>query len=159
MPNLYLLPAWPEAPFSQVRGTRIVAFDEKRSVTWDDLDTLRQNQWLGLQSPYIEHFGQALARFSMRVGLPEDLPSIAWKSATGESVGTTENTEPTDPRFGEAGLPAPSRPLEVTIQKLQMTTGPDVLYRATAKREGGSSGVGRSPDEAVSSLLRYLAAR
>lgn len=29
-----------------------------------------------LQSPYLEHFSQALARFFMRVGLPSDIPSF-----------------------------------------------------------------------------------
>jgi hypothetical protein len=159
VPSLYILPAWPQARFAQARRTRIVAFDEKRSISWDDLDTLRQKQWLGLRSPYIEHFGQALARFYMRVGLPEDMPPIGWKPGADAPAPTTEKLAPTDPRFGEAGLSSPPRPIEVSSQRLQMTSGPDVLYRASLKQDGTSIGIGRSSDEAISSLLRQLAAK
>lgn len=156
VPGLYLLPAWPRAPYHQAQVTRIVAFDEKRSLTWADLDLLRQGGWLGLGSPYIEHFGQALARFYMRVGLPEDLPAISWQSVGGERP-VMETLAPTDERIAAAGLPLPSKPLIVTIQKLQLTHGPDVLVKAASKQDGSLVGVGRSSNEAISSLLRRLA--
>jgi hypothetical protein len=159
VPGLYILPAWPKSPFAQTRVTRIVAFDEKRSITWDDLDALRQKQWLGLRSPYIEHFGQALARFYMRVGLPEDLPPIGWKPVADVSGPRIEKIAPNDGRFDAVGLSSPSRPLEVSIQRLQMANGPDVLYKATLKQDGSAIGVGRSSEEAISSLLGYLAAK
>ena len=129
VPGLNILPAWPQAPFSPAKVTRIVAFDEKPSITWDDLTALRQNQWPGLQSPYLENFGWALARFSMRVGLPEDPPPIGWKPVAGESGLITEKIAPTDARFGAAGLSAPFRPLGVAIQRPQMINGPDALYK------------------------------
>ena len=156
VPGLYLLPAWPDAPFPEARTTRIIAFDEKRSITWAQLEAAQRGRRLGLCSPYIEHFGQALARFYMRVGLPEDLPELSWKLVDGESNRRGEQITLTSEHFAAFDLPSPTQTVRATIQRLQTANGSDVVYRASLERDGNFYGVGDSSDTAVSSLLQFL---
>ena len=156
VPGAYLLPAWPDAPIGAARLTRIVAFDEKRGIAWRELEDARHGSRLGLRSPYIEHFGQAVARFYMRVGLPEDMPPVEWKPA---ESGKGERVTLGRDDFAEAGLAGPSTPIPVIVQRLALVAGPDVLYRAAVERDGSYFGVGATPRDALASLRQLLLAR
>lgn len=155
VPKAYLLPAWPKAPIAGAHLTRIVAFDEKRTISWPDLEEARRGPRLGLRSPYIEHFGQAVARFYMRVGLPEDMPPVEWKPT---DASKRERVELTAQDFTGEGS-APSVPISVSIQRLMMAAGPDVLYRASLDRDGSFFGIGSTSEEAMTSLRQLLLAR
>ncbi|MGH2457968.1 MAG: hypothetical protein ACRDIY_03780 [Chloroflexota bacterium] len=157
VPGAYLLPAWPAAPIEAACLTRIVAFDEKRGISWRELDEARQRPRLGLRSPYIEHFGQAVARFYMRVGLPEDMPPVEWKLAADGSKGELVTLGRSD--FTDLGLVGPMVPIPVTVQRLALVAGPDVLFRATVERDGSYFGVGATPRDALESLRQLLLAR
>ncbi|HVC35142.1 MAG TPA: hypothetical protein VNL16_16640 [Chloroflexota bacterium] len=155
VPGAYLLPAWPEAPIETACRTRIVAIDEKHGISWRDLEGACRGPRLGLRSPYIEHFGQAVARFYLRVGLPEDMPPVEWKAA---DDGRRERVILSPGDFA-AGPAAPAAPLPVSIYRLMMAAGPDVLYRAALDRDASFFGVGGTPEDAVVSLKQLLLAR
>lgn len=64
-------------------GFRVVDFRNIYSVPLDFLkkyNKKNKNKRLRLLPPYREHLSQAFARFFMRVGLPEDIPSFNKKS-------------------------------------------------------------------------------
>jgi hypothetical protein len=76
-PTLYILPAMPASNFSWARPDQMVNLQRVESAALDQVQahcsgTVR----LGLASPYLEHFGQAVARSFMRVGLPSDIPAF-----------------------------------------------------------------------------------
>lgn len=75
-PELHLL-ASPESPADQWQ-TLYVDFRSPYSLSYDYL--VKHAKATGsrprLNSPYLEHFSQAFARFFMRVGLPSDMPSF-----------------------------------------------------------------------------------
>lgn len=158
-PGLYLLPGWSESEIPEARVARVVAFDEKLSLPWDQVEAALVRPRLGLRSPYIEHFAQALARFYMRIGLPEDLPEIRWQQLEHESGGRVRTVTPTAEQLAAAGLSSATTALPARVQKVQLVGQPDVLYRALLERDGNYSGVGESEPEAVTSLLRNLAVR
>ena len=154
VPGVYLLPGWPEAPIPKAKVMRVVAFDEKRTISFRELDEALAGQRLGLRSPYIEHFEQAVARFYMRVGLPEDMRSIKWK-AFGE--GHAEHVALMSDDLASVGLNAPAKAQSVRIQKQQMDKGTDTLYKASLEPHGDFFGIGSSGEEAYQSLLMLLA--
>lgn len=158
-PSLYLLPGWPESSVPEARVARVVAFDEKLSLPWDQVRVALRGPRVGLRSPYIEHFAQALARFYMRIGLPEDLPEIKWEQLEHESGGRVHTVTPTNQEFLGAKLPSPATAVSARVQRLRLVGQSDVLYRALLDRDGTYSGIGKSESEAVASLLRSLAAR
>lgn len=72
--GLYLLPS-PEQPENN-REAKVVDFRQIISLPIAYLTAHARNlgpRWR-LQSPYLEHFSQAFARFFMRVGLPTAIP-------------------------------------------------------------------------------------
>ena len=74
--GLHLL-ASPTNPGSN-REALIVDFRQIFSLPFDYLTTLAEelgDRWR-LDSPFLEHFSQAFARFFMRVGLPSAIPSF-----------------------------------------------------------------------------------
>jgi hypothetical protein len=60
------------------RDLRVVEFGSVFTLPLSFLMTRLQNEpeRLSLQPPYREHLAQAFARFFMRIGLPQDIPSI-----------------------------------------------------------------------------------
>lgn len=159
----YLLPAWPDAPIDQLREARVVEFDNKFSISWDELDEGLKGARIGLCSPYIEHFGQAVARFYMRVGLPEDMPPFATKKEPGQPPSELKltNDDISGVDLGELAydpdkLPILRRPVDVSIQKIGFPGHPDVLYKAMVKQHGNYAGVAADAEGAVRSLARSL---
>jgi hypothetical protein len=74
--GLHLL-ASPTVPEDN-RQALVVDFREIYSLTYDDLVEHGTNlgpRWR-LDSPFLEHFSQAFARFFMRVGLPSTIPEF-----------------------------------------------------------------------------------
>jgi hypothetical protein len=72
--GLYLLPS-PKHPENN-RKAKVVDFRQIISLPFEYLENHAKGigpRWR-LQSPYLEHFSQALARFFMRVGLPSAVP-------------------------------------------------------------------------------------
>ena len=69
--------ASPENPLDN-RGALIVDFRQIYSLPYDYLTAhaVRVGQRWRLQSPFLEHFSQAFARFFMRVGLPSSIPEF-----------------------------------------------------------------------------------
>lgn len=152
----YLLPGWPKAPIEAARTTRIVCFDEKLAISWQELEASWQNTRLALRSPYKEHFAQALARFYMRVGLPEDMPPVTWKSVPREAE-TERRLELTDADFTEFELPSLRHtPLVAIAQKLVLQERDETLYRVRLKEHGNWFGVGETLELARLSLCRLL---
>lgn len=158
-PRYYLLPGWAEAPIAGARITRIVAFDEKLSMTWPELDAAREGQRIGLRSPYIEHFGQAVARFYMRVGLPENIPEIRWETAQldngkkSESFSLTVTVEQ-----GDVGIPRDAV-FTAIVERVRLENAPDVLYKVRLERDGTYFGIGTGVEEAKTSLQDRLIAK
>ncbi|TAK30654.1 MAG: hypothetical protein EPO21_19105 [Chloroflexota bacterium] len=159
----YLLPAWPDAPFDQLKEARVVEFDHKFSISWDELDVGRRGDRVGLRSPYIEHFGQAVARFYMRVGLPEDMPPFTAKKDPAhpplERRLTNDDIAGVDIRqlgYHPGRLPMLSHSLDVVVHKMRFPGHPDVLYKAMVKQRGNYSGVAADADGALQSLAGYL---
>ncbi len=72
--GLHMLPS-PTNPANNMAAL-IVDFGEIHSLPFGYLSdhAAGQNERWRLQSPYLEHFSQALARFFMRVGLPSSIP-------------------------------------------------------------------------------------
>jgi hypothetical protein len=156
VPGLYLLPGWPDAPIEKAKSTNIVAFDEKRFITFEELDVAIQGERLGLNSPYKEHFAQAVARFYMRVGLPEDMPPIKWKTPI---EATSERNILPQTVLNEVGLGPASRPLTVDIQKVELEGGADTLFKAVLTQDKGLVGIGGTPELACGSLGELMAAK
>ncbi|MEX0715022.1 MAG: hypothetical protein WD066_00465 [Planctomycetaceae bacterium] len=72
--GLHML-ASPDAPANN-REALVVDFRQIYSLPYDYLRTLADgagNRWR-LQSPFLERFSQAFARFFMRVGVPSEIP-------------------------------------------------------------------------------------
>jgi len=69
--------ASPENPLDN-RGAVIVDFRQIYSLPYDYLSdhAAKLGQRWRLQSPFLEHFSQAFARFFMRVGLPASIPEF-----------------------------------------------------------------------------------
>lgn len=72
--GLHLLSA--TKPSIDFRECRVVDFREVYSLPFDYLSekALKLERRWRLESPFLEHFSQAFARFFMRVGLPSNLP-------------------------------------------------------------------------------------
>lgn len=157
VPGAYLLPGWPKADITEARATRVVVFDDKRSISWEDLDEAVAGQRLGLHHPYIEHFGQAVARFYMRIGLPEDIPPVSLKEVLEEKGKKGARVELAAEQFRIVALPIAAQPMYAIVGKVQLTGGPDVLYRAQLEQDKSFSGFGPSGEKAIESLLRLLA--
>ncbi|MCL5958567.1 MAG: hypothetical protein M1358_04480 [Chloroflexi bacterium] len=152
----YLLPGWPQAPQIRARATRIVCFDEKLSISWAELKTAMQETRLGLKSPYKEHFGQALARFYMRVGLPEDMPSMTWKPVP-TAVEPEKRIMLSSNDFTALNVPPlRSSSLGIAVQKLRLQAQNETLYKARLKDYGTWFGVGETVESARLSLLHLI---
>jgi hypothetical protein len=157
VPATYLLPGWPEAPVEAARRMRVVALDEKRSISWQEFEEARHCPRVGLVSPYIEHFGQAVARFYMRVGLPEDMPEVKWKPADDDGKGRRFTLEPES--YEAMGMPRPTTSVSLTVQRMMLVDGSETLYRAALDRDGNFIGIGETSAAAIQSLQRHLLKR
>lgn len=158
-PGLYLLPGWSDAGIIDARETRIIAFDEKLSLDWEQVDEALAQPRIHLRSPYIEHLAQALARFYMRIGLPENLPPIKWESLDYDTGGRGRTLSLGAAQCSVAGLPAPQERVSVRVQKYQLAGQFSVVYRAQIEGHGEYTGVGGSETDALNSLLQYVVAR
>lgn len=155
-PGYYLLPGWPLASQIRARATRIICFDEKLSISWLELEMALQGTRLRLRSPYKEHFGQALARFYMRIGLPEDMPSMVWKPVPKE-VEEEKRIDLSSNDFADLELPVlRDASVLVIVQRLQPRGIDETLYKASLKEYRNWFGVGETVDLALSSLLHLL---
>ncbi|MHB0868565.1 MAG: hypothetical protein ACYC5J_03815 [Chloroflexota bacterium] len=152
----YILPAWPDAPIPEARMTRIATFDQKLAMTWPELDVASRGARLGLRSPYIEHFGQALARYYMRVGLPENMPPIEWDTL---NVGPDEKAKTLSVVMLASATdegPFSEARLEATLQCKRLVGCSDILYILRLVRETNYFGVGATVEMAEESLQRRL---
>jgi|SRR5450756_907879 hypothetical protein len=154
--NLYLLPAWPDAPAPESRLTRIVAFDQKLAMTWPELEEARKGPRLGLHSPYIEHFGQALARFYMRVGLPENMPQVDWDLLELEPGKTTKPMLVVVRVSATDGGPFLEAKLDATLQRKRLVGSPDALHILRLVRDTNHFGIGVTIEAAEESLQQRL---
>jgi hypothetical protein len=152
--SLYLLPAWPDGDIPDSRVTRVVSLDEKRSMGWHEFDAALRGQRHGLRSPYIEHFSQAVARFYMRVGLPENLPRIEWTIVEGP----ISQELPLGAMVG-VGLPVPPRPVRYVLSRFQLANVGDRLWKAALERDSNFLGVGSSAEEAIDSMMKLVATK
>ena len=157
--SLYLLPGWPTSPVPDMHRSRVVRFDQKRTMTFAEVDEARRGRRIGLQHPYIEHFAQAVARFYMRVGLPESIPPIRWERLNNSPRKPPEKFQIADDQIAEAGLPPATQRLEVEAHSERLMGHPDVIYRSILAKDSNFFGIGDSVEQSINSLLQWLKQR
>ena len=107
---------------------------------------------VGLASPFLEHFSQAVARSFMRVGLPEDVPAYDWTNngSIKEKLTQLTGLEELDPdsRISLAG--------NLTLVGQKRSRGGQQLVVLRTEKQRQVSGVGKDVEGAKASLSRAL---
>ena len=158
--SLYLLPAWPDDPHIRLQDDRVVDFGTLHSVAVADIAAaFSMGGRVSLASPAREHFGQAVARSFMRVGLPIDVPSFRLdKVGTDKRALDSLRFEGNEDLVGPRAL-ALARPLSITLQRrVRAATGEEFLRLVTTEQPS-VVGAGRTMSQAERSLARQLARR
>lgn len=157
--SLYFLPGWPDSPIADMHQSRVVRFDQKRTMTFAEIDQATRGRRISLQHPYIEHFAQAVARFYMRVGLPESIPPVQWERLNNSSKKPPEKIMIADDELTKAGLPPATQRLEIEVRTEKLVGHPDVICRSVLAKDPNFFGVGSSVEQSVNSLLQWLQQR
>lgn len=148
-PTLYLLPAMPESDFGEARLDQMVNLRHIESAPLDQIKShCARTPRLGLASPYLEHFAQAVARAFMRVGLPSDIPPFDFDVTKQEEERLRElvptSASETDPPIQLL------RPLSVRVSYRQRLGASLVV--ASSVNQPVVSGVGATRDDALRSF-------
>jgi len=152
----YVLPPDVRSADTRLHCSRLVIFRALVTRPFAEVESWAAggHRALRLQVPYREHFGQAVARYFMRVGLPIGVGTFEFKPV---SKLETIQVEPGE-RLWEDG-PAVQRSLVVQLERQGNAESGDELTVARLQSHRKVFGCGRDTEHAMQSLWILLRAK